>query len=691
MTGSAPMLLEVGTEELPPTALKGLGEALARGFAAGLDKAGLAHGAVTMFATPRRLAVLVEDLERRQPDRETERRGPAVKAAFDADGMPTKAAQGFARSCGVPVEDLARVATDKGEWLAYTVHEQGQDATELLPAIAAAALDHLPIPKRMRWGERSAEFVRPVHWVLFLHGADVVPCRLLETPAGNTTRGHRFHHPAAITVDHPHHYRELLRAPGRVVADFDERRDTIRHQVEQAAGALGGRAEMDEALLEEVTALVEWPVAITGGFEERFLEVPHEALILTMKKNQKYFHLVDAEGRLLPHFITIANVDSPRPEVIKEGNERVIRPRLTDAMFFWEQDGKKTLAERVESLKSVVFQQRLGSIHAKSLRVAELAAAIAEDIGGDAALARRAGMLSRCDLMTEMVYEFPEMQGIMGRYQALRDSEPAELATAMDEFYMPRFSGDRLPGTVTGRAVSLAERLDTLVGIFGIGQRPTGDRDPFALRRAALGALRMLREEGLPLELRGLLEQARAGLGDLVTEADTVDAVYDFMLERLKGLYLEAGVGADVFEAVAAVAPARVADFDARIDAVTRFRTLPEAEVLAGANKRIHNILRKADVKPPDHVDVGLLQDPAERALAAATEEAATTVAPLLEAGDYATALARLATLRATVDTFFDQVMVMADDPAVRNNRLALLNRLGGLFLATADISRLQD
>ena len=690
MTDRAPMLLEVGTEELPPTALKALADALAAEMTAGLDKAGLEHGAVTGFATPRRLAVMVRDLSRRQPDRETERRGPAVKAAFDDHGAPTRAAEGFARSCGVTVAELNRVITDKGEWLAFTVHETGRPAAELLPAIAAHALDRLPVPKRMRWGDGDAEFVRPVHWVVFLHGDEVVPCTLLGVPAGNQSRGHRFHQPGAITIDSPLDYAGLLRAEGRVIADFAERREAIRHQVRQAAAALGGNARVGDDLLDEVTALVEWPVAITGGFEKRFLEVPHEALILTMQKNQKYFHLVDGDGALLPHFITIANVDSPRPEVIKEGNERVIRPRFSDAMFFWEQDGRRTLADRVESLKSVVFQQQLGTLHQKSERVAALAATIAGAIGGDEALARRAAMLARCDLMTEMVYEFPEMQGIMGRYQALRDGESAELAESMDELYMPRFSGDRLPQTPTGRAIALADRIDTLVGIFGIGQRPTGDRDPFALRRAALGALRILREHALPLDLRQLLEEARTTLGDVVTEADTVDAVYDFMLERLKGLYHEAGVGTDVFDAVAAVRPARVADFDARVNAVAAFRDLPEAEALAAANKRIHNILRKAGTTPLAHVDVGLLTDPAERALAAATEAAASAVTPLIAGGDYQAALARLATLREQVDSFFDQVMVMADDPAVRNNRLALLNRLGSLFLATADISRLQ-
>ncbi|WP_428623239.1 glycine--tRNA ligase subunit beta, partial [Sedimenticola sp.] len=490
----ADLLFELGTEELPPVALKKLSDALTNAFVEGLQRANLSHGPIHAYATPRRLAIWVEACATAQPDREIERRGPSVQAAFDADGNPTKAAEGFARSCNTGVEQLERLTTDKGEWLVYKIQEQGKPTTELLPGIAEESLNRLPIPKRMRWGSSEAQFVRPVQWLLFLLGKDVVRCRLLDTDAGNLTHGHRFHHPQAIRIDSPAQYEETLRQQGKVIADFEQRREKIRQQVTQTADAIGGQAPIDEALLDEVTGLVEWPVPISAGFEERFLQVPHEALISTMKKNQKYFHLVDHQGQLMNHFITIANVDSARPELIKEGNERVVRPRLSDAMFFWQQDGKQTLYSRIDSLKTVLFQQQLGSMYDKSVRVAALAGNIADRIGGDRAQAERAAMLSRCDLMTEMVFEFPEMQGIMGRYQAKRDGETDEVAQALDEFYMPRFSGDTLPQTRTGIAISLAERLDTLVGIFGIGMKPTGDKDPFALRRAALGVLRVMRE-----------------------------------------------------------------------------------------------------------------------------------------------------------------------------------------------------
>ncbi len=689
MAERADLLFELGTEELPPTALRRLSEALQREFIAGLEKAGLEHGEVTTYATPRRLALKIEDLALAQPDREMERRGPAVKAAFDADGNPTRAAEGFARSCGTDVASLQRIQTDKGEWLAYRILERGRPAAELLPGIAETALGRLPIPKRMRWGDSDAQFVRPVHWLLFLHGDAVVPCTLLDAEAGRETRGHRFHHPGAIPVEAPGDYEQALEEQGKVIAHFGRRAEMIEKLVERTAETIGARPDIDPDLLEEVTALVEWPQPIAASFEERFLEVPHEALILTMKKNQKYFHLLDGEGRLVNHFVTIANIESPRPELIKEGNERVIRPRLADAMFFWEQDGRRRLEDHVESLKEVVFQQRLGSMYEKSERVAQLAVWIAGRIGGDATLARRAAMLSRCDLMTEMVYEFPEMQGIMGRYQALRDGEPEELAQAMDEFYMPRFSGDRLPRTSTGIAIALAERIDTLAGIIGIGQRPSGDKDPFALRRAALGALRIMKEHALPLSLRPLLEQAVTNLGDRLSEDDTVDQVYDFMLDRLKGIYLDEGIPVGLFEAVAAVRPGSIADFDRRIHAVAVFERQPEAEALAAANKRIRNILRKAGEAPPETVDPNLFRDDEEGALHQAVSAKAEEIAPLLETSDYEAVLLALAALRQPVDHFFDQVMVMADDVAVRRNRLALLDRLQRLFLTVADISRL--
>ena len=691
MSQTADLIFELGTEELPPTALKRLSQALRDEFIAGLDKAGLAHGEVTPYASPRRLSLLVRECSLTQPDRTVTRRGPALKAAFDAEGKPTKAAEGFARSCGTTVDALGRLETDKGAWLVFETVEKGKPAAELLPGIAQTALDRLPIPKRMRWGSSEALFVRPVHWLLFLHGDQVIDCTLLDAPAGRTTRGHRFHHPGPIEIDAPADYAERLESEGKVIAHFETRQARIREQVEKAAEALGGRADLDPALLEEVTALNEWPVAITGGFEERFLSVPQEALILTMKKNQKYFPLLDADGRLMNHFITIANIDSPRPEVIAEGNERVIRPRLADAMFFWEQDGKRRLEDHLASLKTVVFQQQLGSLYDKSARVAELAAWLAPATGADPDLARRAGLLSRCDLMTEMVGEFPDMQGIMGRYQALRDGEPEALAWALEEFYLPRHAGDRLPERPTSLALALADKADTLVGIFGIGQRPTGDKDPFALRRTALGLLRILSERSLTIEIKALLEKAHEGLADRLTETGVVDQVHAFLMERLRGLLAEQGVSPQLFEAVVRVAPATLPDFLARVQAVQAFLDLPEAEALAAANKRIRNILRKAEEPVGETVESSRLVEPAEQALHQAIETAHAEVEPLVAAGDYEAALRRLAALREPVDHFFDQVMVMAEDPALRANRLALLGQLYSLFRRVADISRLQE
>ena len=690
MADSADLIFELGTEELPPVALKKLSDALTREFIAGLEAANLSHGEVTSYAAPRRLALLVKGLQTRQPDRDVEKRGPAVKAAFDGEGNPTKAAEGFARSCGTTVDKLDRMSTDKGEWLVYQVHESGKAASELLPGIAENALNKLPIPKRMRWGASEAQFVRPVHWLLFLHGEQVVDCSILDATADRLTHGHRFHHPEAITIYSPEDYASVLQDMGKVIAYFPDRRTRIKAAVEKTAAKLGGVADIDDALLDEVTALNEWPVPVAGSFEERFLEVPHEALVTTMKTNQKYFPVFDAEGKLMNHFITIANIESRDPKMISEGNERVVRPRLADAMFFWQQDGKKKLEDHVESLKKVVFQKQLGSMYDKSQRVAALAAEIAAGIGGDTGLALRAGQLSRCDLMTEMVYEFASMQGIMGRYQAARDGENPELAQAMDEFYMPRFSGDQLPQSKTGIAIALAERLDTLVGIFGIGQKPTGDKDPFALRRAALGALRIMSEHSLTLNLNNLLAFAANNLGDLVTDKDVVSNVEQFMLERLRGLYADRGVAGDLFDAVAAVSPRDLGDFEQRIAAVASFRDLPEAESLAAANKRIGNLLKKVDGPVPSSVDSERFELDAERTLHEQIAQMSQTVQPLNANGDYAGTLKALSGLRPAVDAFFDDVMVMADDAAVRDNRLALLAGLQALFLQVADISLLQ-
>ncbi len=687
------LLIEIGTEELPPKALRRLSEAFSEGVLQGLAKAELAHGEATSFAAPRRLAILVRSLAEGQADREVERRGPALTAAFDAQGNVTKAAQGFARSCGVEVGDLEKLETDKGAWLVHRSHEEGKPTAELIPGIVQASLDGLPIPKRMRWGSLDAEFVRPVHWVVLLFGDRVIDAEILCAKAGRETRGHRFHHPEPIYLGEPTAYAPLLETEGHVIADFAARREAIRGQVMEAADRLGGKAVLDEDLLDEVTALVEWPVTVTGSFEERFLEVPSEALVSAMKGHQKYFPVVSAEGKLLPHFIAISNIDSREPEQVCHGNERVIRPRLSDAEFFWNTDRKQPLRSRLETLKGVVFQTKLGTLYDKTERIAGLAETIANSAGADAALANRAAWLAKCDLMTEMVGEFPELQGIMGRYYAALDGEPAEVALALDEQYMPRFAGDKLPASASGQAVALADRIDSLVGIFGIGQRPTGAKDPFGLRRAALGVLRVLIEKEQDLDLQALLTTAREQFErqGRTLAADVEEQVFDFVMERLRAYYGDRGIAHDTFEAVLARRPARPHDFDLRIRAVSAFRALPEAESLAAANKRIHNILRQAEGEVPDSIDSARLVEPQEKALAEQVEKLAAQVAPLFEQRAYADALCALAALREPVDAFFDAVMVMADDPALRANRLALLKRLNGLFLGAADLSCLQS
>lgn len=683
------LLIEIGTEELPPKALRRLAEAFADGVRAGLAKSELRHGELHHYATPRRLALLVHDMPVAQADRVVERRGPALNAAFDDEGNPTKAALGFARSCNVTVDELARLETEQGAWLVCRSVQQGVATRELIPDIVAQALAALPVPKRMRWGDLRAEFVRPVHWLVLLLGDEVIQAELYGARAGRETRGHRYHHPAPIYIATPQSYAPLLETEGHVLADFAARKEAIRGEIVETARAAGGTAVIDEALLDEVTALVEWPVALLGDFEPRFLELPPEPLISTMKANQKYFHLVDAAGRLLPHFITICNIDSRDPAQVRAGNERVIRPRFADAAFFWEQDRRVTLEQRSEQLKSVLFQAKLGSLYDKSQRVAALAGDIAAVLEGDRALAAQAGRLAKCDLLANMVGEFPELQGLMGRYYALAEGLPAELAEALDEQYLPRQAGDRLPATATGRALAIADKLDTLVGIFAIGQVPSGDKDPYALRRAALGALRIMIECALPLDLADLLKRAVHGYGERAA-AGVADAVFDFMMERLRAYYLDAGIRPDVFEAVLASRPTRPHDFDLRIRGVAAFRELAEAESLAAANKRIRNILKQADGMAAAAVDAALLVEPAERALHRQLEGLRAEVSQRFDAGDYRAALQRLAGLRETVDAFFDKVMVMTDDAALRRNRVALLAALHGLFSRAADLSRLQ-
>lgn len=686
-------LLEVGTEELPPRALRGLSEALGAAVRSGLGKARLDFEGVRIYAAPRRLAVLVAGLASAQPDAIEERRGPALAAAFDSDGNPSKAAQGFARSCGVEVDALEKLETDKGAWLVFRAPQRGRPVHELLPGIVSDALAALPIPRRMRWGAMDEAFVRPVHWLVMLYGEEVVPARLFGLDAGRDSRGHRFHHPERITLAEATAYAPLLATQGRVVADFAERREAVRAQVMEAAAALGARAEIDPALLDEVTAMVEWPSAVTGRFEERFLQVPEEVLISVMKAHQKYFHLRGEDGRLLPAFVTVINIESRDPDAVRAGNERVIRPRFSDAMFFWDQDRKQALAQRLPALKQVVFQRGLGTLHDKSARVATLARAIAVVIGGDELRAERAALLAKCDLVSDMVGEFPELQGIMGGYYARHDGEHEEVGQAIAEQYLPRAAGDTLPASSAGQALAIADKLDTVVGVFGIGQAPTGDKDPFALRRAALGVVRIMIERGLALDLRALIATAfdsyRMQSARVESGTELQEQTYAFIMERLRSYYQEAGIGSEVFESVISRRPVRPLDFDARIRAVQAFRAMPEAASLAAANKRIANILRKIDETVPDGVDDALLREPAERALAVAVRDARERLMPLIASGDYGAVLGHLAGLRAEVDAYFDSVMVMCEEAALRRNRLALLRDLQQLFLHVADLSAL--
>ncbi|WP_308364606.1 MULTISPECIES: glycine--tRNA ligase subunit beta [unclassified Microbulbifer] len=684
-------LVELGTEELPPKALRTLMDAFAQGIRQGLQDAELEFGEVKAYAAPRRLAVSVSGLAEKQQDKQIEKLGPAVKAAFDKDGNPSKAAEGFARSNGTTVDQLSRVQTDKGERLAFVSEQKGEATERLLAGIVEKSLAQLPIPKRMRWGARREEFVRPVHWLLMLFGDKVVDGEVLGLKAGNTSRGHRFHCNRELEIHSASDYVQQLRDPGYVIADFDERREAIREQVTAEAHNVNGEAVIDDDLLDEVTALVEWPMALTGRFEERFLDVPAEALISSMKEHQKYFHVVDADGQLLPFFITVSNIESIDPAQVIAGNERVIRPRLSDAAFFFETDKKTSLESRREKLRQIVFQQHLGSVYDKTERVATLARAIAGHVGSDADRAERAGRLCKSDLVTEMVFEFPDLQGIAGYYYAENDGEPLDVAKAMYEQYMPKFAGDELPKSDTGTVIALADRLDTLVGIFGIGQPPSGSRDPFALRRASLGVIRLVVEKNIDLDLRELLELARDGyprtaLGEYNT---VVEQTLNYILERFRARYEDQGIAAEVFMAVAARNLSRPLDIDNRVHAVHTFSQLPEAQALAAANKRVSNILAKLEGPAPTEVDENLLQEDAEKALHAAVKDARTQVEPLYAEALFTEGLAGLAGLRETVDSFFDHVMVMTDDEKLRDNRLALLAQLRALFLEVADISLL--
>ncbi|MEX0295066.1 glycine--tRNA ligase subunit beta [Pseudomonas putida] len=676
-------LVELGTEELPPKALATLGDAFLAGIEKGLQAAGLNYTGKQVYAAPRRLAVLIRQLDVQQPDRSINIDGPPLQAAFK-DGEPTQAALGFAKKCGVELSEIDQ----SGAKLRFSQHIPGKATASLLPTIVEDSLNDLPIPKRMRWAASREEFVRPTQWLVMLLGDQVVDCTILSQQAGRESRGHRFHHPQNVVITTPANYVEDLRK-AYVLADFAERRELIAKRTTELAMQQEGTAIVPPALLDEVTALVEWPVPLVCSFEERFLEVPQEALITTMQDNQKYFCLLDSEGKLLPRFITVANVESRDPKQIVSGNEKVVRPRLTDAEFFFKQDKKQPLETFNERLKNVVFQAQLGTVYDKAERVSRLAAYIAPLIGGDAQRAGRSGLLSKCDLATEMVGEFPEMQGVAGYYYALNDGEPQDVALALNEQYMPRGAGAELPQTLTGAAVAIADKLDTLVGIFGIGMLPTGSKDPYALRRAALGVLRILIEKQLDLDLTPAVEFAVKQFGAKVKAAGLAEQVLEFIFDRLRARYEDEGIDVATYLSVRALKPGSALDFDQRVQAVQAFRKLPEAEALAAVNKRVSNLLGKAEGAIAEQVEPKYFDNANEFSLYSAIQQADQAVQPMAAARQYSESLARLAALRDPVDAFFEAVMVNAEDAKVRANRYALLSRLRGLFLGVADISLL--
>jgi glycyl-tRNA synthetase beta chain len=685
MTNIDNLLVELGTEELPPKPLKKLSDNFAALVRQGLTQAGLSFVDIIPYAAPRRLALKITGLNNKQPDRYVEKRGPALTAAFDTQGNLTKACEGFLRSAGATADQI--IKRDNYVWI--NSHELGKSVADLIPGILTQAIAQLPIPKRMRWGNYTAEFVRPVHWIVLLYGNQIIPATLLDHPAGRNTFGHRFHHPQAIALNHADDYEAALEA-AYVIPCFEKRREQIRSQIIALAREKGGQALINDDLLDEVTALVEWPVALCGQFNERFLQVPAEALISAMEGHQKSFAIVDQHHHLKPYFITISNIESNDTQRVIQGNQRVMHARLSDAEFFYQTDLKSPLSSYVEPLKNVVFQTQLGTVYDKTLRISTLAVLIAEQIGIDKIATQRTAVLCKADLMTSMVGEFPELQGIAGYYYAKQANEPAETALAIKEHYLPRFAGDELPTTMTGCAVALADRIDTLVGIFGINQIPTGEKDPFGLRRAALGILRIIIEHNLTLDLLSLIQYAFSQYKHLPNQ-NTVNDVFDFIMERMRGWYSERGLPADIFQAVMANKPTKPLDFHHRVNAVSYFLTLPEAAALAAANKRVSRILQKEALNNTTHaINPTLLTDDAEKILAEKIIALATVVNPLYQQGNYNEVLTTLAQLREPIDQFFDHVMVMVDDAAMRQNRIALLQQLRALFLLVADISLLQ-
>jgi len=683
------LLIELGTEELPPKSLRTLATTFYEQIKLQLDEAKLSYSDIYWYATPRRLAVKVENLVANQADKAIEKRGPAISVAFDTEGKPSKAAEGWARSNGITVAQAERLITDKGEWLLYKTTEQGKNVEQLIPDMVNLAIAKLPVPKPMRWGSGRTQFIRPVHTLTLLYGSSVIEGESLNIRSNNLVTGHRFHHHGLVALAHANDYESALKA-AYVVVDYQARKDTIQQQINASAIAIGGFVLPDDELLEEVTSLVEWPIVLTGSFDKEFLNVPAEPLIYSMKDHQKYFPVTDSEGKLLNKFIFVSNIESKDPSQVIKGNEKVIRPRLADAEFFFKTDKKQSLESRLQGLESMLFQKQLGTVKAKSERIASLSAFVADKIGDDTAMAYRAGLLSKTDLMSDMVLEFPQVQGTMGKYYAQHDGEPAAVAQALEDQYRPRFAGDVLPEQTIGCAVAIADKVDTLVGIFGINQAPKGDKDPFALRRAAIGLIRIIIEKELNLDIADLVAKSVELYQDKLSNQEVTQQVLEFVFGRYRAYYQDQKITVDVIQAVLANAPSSPLDFDKRIHAVTHFKTLGEAATLAAANKRVGNILVKFKGELFNAFKLDLATEAAEAELASAFSVVNTKIAPLMATKDYQSALTELAALKQPIDNFFDHVMVMADDEQVKTNRLTLLNEIRNSFLAIADISLLQ-
>ena len=683
------LLIELGTEELPPKILKKLALSFLEQIKIQLDSADLSYEGIKWFATPRRMAVLISALESQQADKIIEKRGPAINVAFDADGNASKAAMGWARSNGIEIEQAQRLKTDKGEWLLYRSTQTGKSVEEIIPEMVNTAVAKLAIAKPMRWGSARTQFIRPVHTLTLLYGAKIINGKTLGVSASNKVTGHRFHHHGLVTIEHADDYISALKK-AYVIADYDERRELISEQIKEVADSINGRALIDDELLDEVTGLVEWPVTLVGGFDQSFLDIPAEPLIYSMKDHQKYFPVVNKEGKLINKFIFVTNIESKDPQQIVFGNEKVIRPRLADAEFFFNTDKKQTLESRLEKLESVLFQKQLGSVKEKSERIAKLSGFIANQLNENEADAYRAGLLSKTDLLTDMVQEFPQVQGTMGKYYARNDGESEAIAQALEDQYRPRYAGDNLPDGQIGCALAIADKVDSLVGIFGINQAPKGDKDPFALRRAAIGLIRIIIEKDLNLDIEVLIHKSIEAFSDKLSNENTAVNVIDFVMGRFRAYYLEKNINIDVIQAVLAKKPTAPLDFDKRIKAVNYFRGLAEAETLAAANKRVGNILAKFDGKLYETFNDALAQEDEEKLLAQVFSNIESSISPLLANQNYQAALTELVVLKAPIDNFFDNVMVMSDDEAVKINRLTLLNQIRDSFLAIADISVLQ-